>query len=235
MVSGLISIAIRTVVIYAVIIAAYRFMGKRELGELEPSELVVAVLISEMAAQPMQSVETPLIYGLLPTLLLLSLEVLMSAASLKSPRFSALVFGKPSVIIEKGRINQAEMRRNRLTPDELSITLRKKSITDIGSVKYAILETDGTLSILPYHAQSPATPKDLGAEVPEAGYPVIVINDGHTMSENLRATGHDERWLKKQLRARGVSEASDVYFMSIDETGAVYFAPKDAPGKAARR
>ena len=217
------------------IVAAYRFMGKRELGELEPSELVVAVLISEMASQPMQSVETPLVYGLLPTLLLLSLEVLMSAVSLKSPRFSALIFGKPSVIIEKGRINQREMRRNRLTPDELSITLRKRSITDIASVKYAILETDGTLSILPYHAQSPATPQDLGADVTEPGYPVIVINDGHTMSDNLRAAGRDERWLKKQLRAHGAAEAKDVYFMSVDETGAVYFALKDAPGKAARR
>ena len=224
---------IRTVVIYTAIIAAYRFMGKRELGELEPSELVVAVLISDMASQPMQDVGTPLLYGLLPALTLLSLEVIMSGAALKSPRFSALVFGKPSIIIEKGKINQAEMRRNRLTPDELGITLRKKSITDISTVKYAILETDGSLSILQYHSQSPATPEDLSLNVPEAGYPVLIVNDGHTMSDNLHKLGLDESWLKKQVHRRGISDVSDVYYMSVDETGAIYFAPRDT-GKAAR-
>ena len=229
----MISIAVRTVIIYVVIIAAYRFMGKRELGELEPSELVVAVLISDMASQPMQDLGTPLLYGLLPTATLLALEVLISAASLKSPRFSAAVFGKPSIIIEKGEINQEEMKKNRLTPDELSIVLRKKSVTDIAAVRRAVLETDGTMSILPYRGDAPVTPKDLSVPVEEAGCPVIVVNDGHTMSENLRLLGLDEIWLKRQAKERGVSDIKNVYYMSVDDAGKIYFAPKVSPEREA--
>ena len=203
-------------------------MGKRQLGELEPSELVVAVLISDIASQPMQDVGTPLLYGLIPTLLLLACEVLIAGAAMKSPRFSGLVFGKPSIIVENGVINQREMRKNRITPDELGITLRKKDVTDISRVKYAILERDGSLSILLYQSESPVTPATLGIATSEPGYPIIVINDGRTMSDNLKKLGFDEKWLKKQLKSRGVSDAGSVYYMSVDESGGIYYAAKDS-------
>ena len=223
---------IRTLILYLVIIISFRFMGKRQLGELEPGELVVAVLVSNMAAQPMQDTGIPLIYGLLPVFILLSCEIILSGISLKSPKFSAFVSGKPSMIIENGKINQFEMHKNRLTPDELGITLRKQSVSDISTVQYAVLETDGSLSIQLYPEASPATPKDLGITVHETGYPMIVINDGHTLSDNLKLLGYNERWLLKQIKSRGVSDIKDVYYMSVDKTGKIYFAARDESGKS---
>ncbi len=206
-------------------------MGKRQLGELEPSELVVAVLISDMAAQPMGDTGTPLLYGIIPVLTLLCCQVLLTGIALNNIRFSGFLFGKPSMIIEKGKINQREMKKNRLSLDELGITLRKKDVSDISTVKYAILETDGTLSIQLYQSESPVTPNVLGVPVSDPGYPIIVINDGRVLTKNLRSLGLDERWLKKQLSARGNTSVENVFYMSVDETGKIYFAAREESGK----
>ncbi len=221
-------IIIRTLIIFTIIIISFRVMGKRQLGELEPSELVVAVLISDMAAQPMQDTGTPLLYGLIPVLTLLCCQVLLTGVSLSHLRFSGFLFGKPSMIIKKGKIIQKEMKKNRLSLDELGITLRKKNVSDITTVKYAVLETDGSLSIQLYQSESPVTPNVLGLPVQDPGYPVIVINDGRILSKNLQSLGFNERWLKKQITERGSPDAKDVFYMSVDETGKIFFAAREA-------
>ena len=227
--SGTVAIAIiRTFILYAVIIISLRIMGKRQLGELEPAELVVAVLISDLAAHPLQDIGTPLLYGLIPVLTLLCCEVLMSGFIVKSIKFRKFICGKPSLLINKGKVVQREMKSNRFTLDELSEQLRKKDISDINTVKYAILETDGSLSTLLYADQSPLTPKQMNIQVEDDGYPVIVVNEGRVLSDNLNKMGYNEIWLKRQLSNRKVSSVKDVYLMMVDESGRIYFTLKDA-------
>lgn len=217
----------RTLILYVVIIISLRIMGKRQIGELEPAELVVAVLISDLAAHPLQDIGTPLLYGLIPVLTLLCCEVLMSGFIVKSIKFRKFICGKPSLIIYRGKIIQREMKINRFTLDELSEQLRKKDIYDISTVKFAILETDGSLSTLLYTDQLPLTPKQMNIQVDNAGYPVIIVNEGRVLSDNLNLMGFNDIWLKRQLSQRNVSDVSDVYLMTADESGSIYFLPKD--------
>ena len=203
-------------------------MGKRQLGELEPSEFVVAVLISDLAAHALQDIGTPIIYGLLPVIVLVVCQILISGISVKSRRFSQLVCGKPSMIIENGKISELEMKRNRVTLDELSEQLRKKDILDISTVKYAILETDGTLSTILYPNEAPMTPKQMNIQADDIAYPVIVINDGRVIERNLERLGFNLTWLNKQLGSRKLKNAGEVFLMTADATGRVYLAERDA-------
>ena len=218
---------IRTLILYLAIVFSMRVMGKRQLGELEPAELVVAVLISDLAAHPLQDIGTPLLYGLIPVLVLLCCEVLVSAGVVKSVRFRSFICGKPSMIIENGRINQSEMRKNRYTLDELTEQLRKKDILDLAAVKYAILETDGTLSAIPYPAEAPATPKQMNIPAEDVAYPIIVISDGKVLKSNLRLLGFNDKWLKNQLAGYRINDPCDVFLMSADRDGKVFFTARD--------
>ncbi len=215
---------IRTLILYAAIIISFRIMGKRQIGELEPAELVVAVLISDLAAHPLQDIGTPLLYGLIPVLTLLCCEVLISAVIIKSNKMRVFISGKPCLVIQKGQIDQKEMKKNRFTLDELAEQLRKKNISDISTVKYAVLETDGSLSTILYTDQSPLTPKQMSVVTDDPGYPVIIVNDGRVLTDNLHKLGFNENWLSNQLQTRNIKSPKDVYLMTADETGLIYFA-----------
>ena len=145
----------RTIILYILIIAGVRLMGKRQVGELEPSELVLSLIIADLASVPMQDYGIPLLTGVVPILTLLSLTMILSVLTMKSVTFRALLCGRPSVVIQNGMVNQREMAKNRLTVDELLEELRIKGYTDISQIKYAILETNGQLSVLPYANQKP--------------------------------------------------------------------------------
>ncbi len=218
---------VRTVIIFITIMIALRIMGKRQLGELEPSELVVTVLISDIAATPMQESGTPLLYGIVPVLALLCFEVIISGTILKSIKFRSILCGKPSILINNGKIVQSEMKKNRFTFDELGVELRRQNVTDIETVKHAILETDGSLSILLYPEELPVTAKQMNVTPDPVGYPVIVVNNGRTMTNNLKVIGRDERWLKKELKKRGTSNINDVFLMTADPCGKIYLQLKD--------
>lgn len=218
---------IRTLIVFSLLIFSIRVMGKRQLGELEPLELVTAVLISNLAAQPLQDTGTPLIYGVVPVLTLLSFQLLISGLSVHFPRFRRFLSGKPSILVDNGVIVQSEMKRCRLSVDELYVELRINGITDISEVKHAILETDGTLSVLPYAKFSPATPEQLGVNAPDNGLPVLVINEGRIMSDNLRLLGKNDKWLQGELKKRGAASPRDVYLMAVDGAGKIFFAKKE--------
>ncbi len=218
---------IRTLIVFSLLIFSLRVMGKRQLGELEPLELVTAVLISNLAAQPLQDTGTPLIYGVVPVLTLLSFQLLISGISVRLPRFRRFLSGKPSILVDNGVIVQSEMRKCRLSVDELYVELRVNGITDISQVKHAILETDGTLSVLPYAKFSPATAEELKIEAPDNGLPVLVINEGRVMSENLSLLGKSPKWLESELKSRGARGPKDVYIMAVDGAGKIYFAKRE--------
>lgn len=218
---------IRTIIIFVTISISMRLMGKRQLGELEPSELVVAVLISDITSHPLENNESPLLYGLIPIFTLLCCEILISGIAVKSIRFRKFMYGTPNTIIENGVIDQREMKKNRFTVDELMEELRKKGVMDISTVKHAILETDGTLSIIPYVSEAPVTPNQINLSVTDVEYPVIIISDGRILKNNLRVLNKDEKWLNKQLKTKGFTDAAQVYIMASDKDNNIYIAQKE--------
>lgn len=220
-------IIIRTVIIYAALLAAMRFLGKRQLGEMELSEFVVAALIADLASHPLQDLGIPMINGLVPIMTLFCCEVIISRCALKSTRIQAILYGKPSMIIEKGVINQKEMRKNSFTTDELMQELRNQACLDISRVEYAVLETDGRLNVMLYPREQPVTAGQMKLDVPDGGYPKIIISDGTVNEDNLTRAGFDRRWLEKELKKRGVSGAEKVFLMTVNNAKEIYFAKKE--------
>ncbi len=220
-------ILFNSVVIYAVLILFMRLMGKRQLGELEPSELIVTILISEVSATPVVNPEKSVLYGIVPALTLFAMELILSLLMAKSVKFRALLAGKPALLIVHGRIDQSQMRRNRFTLDELAEALRNQGALDLNEVEYAILETDGKLNVVLTPASRPVTAGQMNIQAEDAGYPLIVINEGRVLTENLKILGKDEKWLEKCLRSQKLSSPRDVYMMTVDMAGGIFLSPKE--------
>lgn len=218
---------VRTVILYLLIIAGLRLLGKHQLGELEPSELVLALIIADLASVPMQDNGIPLLSGVIPIIVLLCLSMLLSVAAMRSVKFRALICGRPSIVVKKGKIDQRELHKNRFTIDELMEELRCKGYTDLSAIEYAILETNGQLSILPRAGEKPLTAAQFGLEPQEPGVPAVLISDGHLLEHNLRARGYETEWLHRQLDAHGVKRVDQVFLLTVDEAGTVYFAAKE--------
>ncbi len=223
----MITAVVRTVILYLLIIVGIRLMGKRQIGQLEPSELVLSLLIADLAAVPMQDFGIPLLMGIIPILTLLCLSTILSVLTVKSIRFRALLCSRPSIVVQDGQILIKEMVKNRFTVDELMEELRVAGITDLSSVKYAVLETTGRISVLPKAEEKPVTVKDMNLPVQDNGLPVILISDGRILSQNLKTRNLTEAWLKKQLRQRNVQDIRHVFLMTVDEKGHIYLAEKE--------
>ena len=219
-------ILFNSVVIYAVLIAFMRLMGKRQLGELEPSELIVTILISEVSATPIASPEKPLYYGIVPAATLFGMELILSLLMARSVKFRSFLAGKPALLIRHGQIDQTQMRRNRFTPDELTEALRTQGALDLNEVEYAILETDGQLNVILTPGSRPVTAAQMNVPAQDAGYPLIVINEGRVLTNNLKILGKDEKWLEKCLRSQKLSSPKDVYMMTVDMAGGIYLSPR---------
>ena len=210
---------IRTLIIYVSLIVSMRILGKRQMGELEISELVVAVVVADMVAIPLQDIGIPMINGLIPLLLLLCCEILVTGLATKNINARLLLFGKPSILIENGIINQAEMKKNRFTLDELFEELRQQNITDFKKVERAILETNGILNVIPFPEETPPTCKQLGIPCNATSIPIILINEGHVLYHNLKTIGKDTKWLNHYLKQRHIQSPSDIYLLTYDKTG----------------
>ena len=189
----------RTIILYLLIIAGIRLMGKRQVGELEPSELVLDLIIADLAAVPMQDFGIPLLSGVIPILTLLCVTMILSVLTMKHVRFRALICGRPSIVVQNGQLNQREMRRNRFTVDELLEELRMQSVTDLSTVKYAILETNGRVSVILYANQRPVTAEQMNLFPDDVGLPLVIIDDGRLLERNLKLRGFNEGWLQKRL------------------------------------
>lgn len=217
---------IRTLILYLLIIFGIRLMGKRQVGELEPSELVLSLIIADLAAVPMQDFGIPLLSGVIPIVTLLSMTTILSVLTMKSVKFRTIMCGRPSIIVENGKLRQKEMQKNRFTVDELMEDLRLQGINDISTIKYAILETNGRLSILSYADELPVTARQMNIAVTELGLPLVIISDGHLLSHNLKTRGLNEGWLNNCLKDHGISRLEDVFLLTVDEKNNVYFAAK---------
>ena len=217
----------RTVILYLIIIVGFRLLGKHQVSELEPAEFVLTLIIADIASVPMQDFGIPLLTGIVPIITLLCLSMILSVLTMKSLKLRALLAGTPSIIIRNGKLDQKEMRRNRLTLDEVMEELRLQGYTDLAAIKYAILETNGQLSVLPYAAEKPPAAKALNVTVDDTGLPVVLINDGRLLSANLRQRGLNEGWLRKQLEAQGVHSIREVFLLTVDGQNQTYFIRKE--------
>ena len=190
---------IRTIILYLVMIFSVRLMGKRQIGQMEASEFVVAMLVADLASVPMQDNSIPLLSGVVPLLTVLGLELLLSFLVLKSIRVRKLLCGRPVILIDNGNLLQDNLRRTRLTMDELMSHLRQKDVLAISDVQYAILETDGNLSVFPYASKMPAPAEEAKVRVKRRSLPVTIINDGILSREDLSRSGKDMVWLRRVL------------------------------------
>lgn len=206
-------ITIRTILLYLLIVFSLRLMGKKQLGELQPSELVTTIMVSNIATLALEEVSVPMLMGVVPILMIVSLDVIMSGITLKSLRIRRLVSGSARVIISDGVIDQKEMKNLRYTIDDVTEAMREQGIFDISQVQYAIVETNGKINFL----QKESPPKNP---------PEIIVKDGKINTDGLSRTNLGEGWVKKILKENG-TEISSVFIMSADSDGKYQIVVKD--------
>jgi uncharacterized membrane protein YcaP (DUF421 family) len=215
-------VAIRTLILYALVIIALRLMGKREIGQLQPFELVVLLMISELAAIPSENVSVPLMAGIIPILVLLLVSIILSSIEMKSERARSILNGTPSILIERGKIIEQELIRNRFPLSDLVEELRMKSIPNIADVEFAVLETNGQLSILPKSLKRPVTPEDLNLKPQYEGLPLVLIMDGKLNTTNLAHSKKDLQWIENEIRIRKLQGIEQILFASLDTSGNLF-------------
>ena len=218
---------LRTVLFYIVLIAAIRLMGKRQVGQMEPSEFVVTMLVANLASIPLEETDLPLTAGLVPILTVLGMELVFSALSLRSIFFRKLLCGKPVILIENGTVLQENLRKTRVTLDELTGHLREKDVLDLSSVQYAILETNGNLSVFPYPKEKPASAKDAGIRARKQYIPLTIVSDGKLLEDNLQKAGKDRNWLDRVLQDRDAA-LSDTWLLTVDGSDKILFYRRES-------
>ncbi|MCG8484428.1 MAG: DUF421 domain-containing protein [Clostridia bacterium] len=226
----MIVILIRTIILYSFVLLIVRIMGKSELAELEPFQLVVTLMIAELAALPMEDTDVSLMNGITALVTLLLIQVLISYIALKSKRARMILCGKPSVIINKGKIDEKEMRKLRMNINDLLEQVRAKDYPSLEEIEYAILETNGDLSIIPKPENRPLTRKDINLTPTINHMSLPLIMDGYLYKDTLKTLNLTEDWLKNQLDHSCISEYSEVLFCYIDENGKLHIHRKDKGG-----
>jgi uncharacterized membrane protein YcaP (DUF421 family) len=204
-----------------------RLMGKKQIGELQPTELVVALVIADLSAVPMENLNTPIFYGIIPILTLFIIGEIFSYIALKSDKARGIIYGKPSILIEHGKILENEMRKQRFNINDLLEQLRISGYHSITDVEYAILETTGDLSIIPKSSKRPVIVEDLDLGVKQEGLPITVIIDGRVLSSNLHLKNLDDNWLKEELKKHHISSQKDVFFAFITDDNEFKYQLKD--------
>ncbi len=222
----MLTILIRTLIIYVALIATMRFMGKRQLGELEITDLVTALLLSEIASLPITNIDIPLAHALLPILTLTAIEVVVSGVILKIPALKRVFSPRPEILVYNGKPNRAALRSVRISSEELISQLRQKDVTDPHELAYAILEPNGQISVIKRATERQATTRELGVVPAETGMMHLIISDGALNRRNLSLAGRDERWLSELLASRGLTVA-EVFLLMVDDSGKVRLFPRE--------
>ena len=217
---------LRAAFLYLVLILSVRLMGKRQIGQMEASEFVVTMLVANLASIPMQDAAIPLYSGLVPILVVLGMELTLSGLILRSVLIRRFFCGKPIILIDNGKILTENLRRTRVNLDELTGHLRQKDVLDIQTVQFAILETDGSLSVFPYPQDRPATAKEAGIQADKQYLPYTIVEDGYLSRENLQKARKDRIWLEGILR-KNHSTLQNTLLLTVDQAGHVVFLRKE--------
>ena len=222
----MLTVFIRTVIIYILLTVTIRIMGKRQLGELDVGELVITILLSEIATQPITNPESPMLRTIMPIAVLAALEILTSMLILKIPFFKSLISSKPAVLISRGVISRAALKKARISIEELVSQIRQNGIYDLGEVDYAILEENGKMSVIAKNANRQPDKTDMGIECSDNGIMHIVISDGKVNLYSLKLIGKDRAWLDRKLKKMKIA-ARDIFCMTVDDAGAIFIQMKE--------
>ncbi|MDO7787784.1 DUF421 domain-containing protein [Desulforamulus aquiferis] len=223
-------IMIRTLLLFLMVVIALRIMGKRQIGQLQPYELVIIIMIADLAAIPMESVNIPLMSGVIPIFTLLLIEICISYSTLKSEKLRGIVSGTPSVLVENGKIIEQELRKLRYNVNDLLEQLRSKNYPNIADIEFAILETKGDITIIPKSQKRPVTPADLQVPTKYEGIPVTLIIDGYVFRQNLSKLNLTEEWLRSELSKFGINDFKKVLLASLDTEGNLFYQVKTQAG-----
>lgn len=219
-------IFIRTVILFILLNVALRIMGKRHMGELDISEFVTTLMISEIATVPLENPSTPILISLIPIITLMTLEICSSVIILKLPKLKTILNPKPNFLIYRGELNQSELKRLRISINELMSALRQNNISDISDVNYAIMEPNAKITVIPKKFSTPPTAEDLGLHIRDNGIPHILIEDGVINTYNIKKLGKNKPWLEKLLEKHNVT-AKEIFLLTVDDTESVYIIRKD--------
>ncbi len=222
----MIVILTRTIILYGVVLFMIRLMGKAELAEMEPFQLVIILMVAELAVLPMENTDISLMNGITALAALLFIQVLISYISLKSEKGRILFCGKPSILINKGNIVESEMKKLRININDLLEELRSNSITSLDDVEYAILETNGDLNVIPKAEARPLTKKDMLISSPIQHMSLPLIVDGMVYQDSLKALNLTEDWLKKNMESANINDYKEILFCYIDENDDLHFHRK---------
>ncbi len=217
----------RALLLYIAVVVIMRIMGKRQIGELQPYELVVTIMIAELAAVPLESTDVPLLNGIVPILTLLAAQIAFSYINLRSEKIRGVVCGRPSILIEGGKLVEHEFRKQVYNLNDLLEQLRAKNYPNIADVEFAILETNGQLSVIPKSQKRPLTPEDLEVDTRYEGLPVNLVVDGKILDNNLKKIGLDREWLDSEFKKLGISGAHELLFANINTSGEIFFQRKE--------
>ncbi len=218
---------IRTIILYFLTLFALKMMGKREIGELQPFELVVILIISEMASIAMQSSNIPILNSIIPIITITLLQITITMINLKNERFRRIVCGKPSIIIENGKIDQLEMIRMRMNINDLLEEMRCQGFFSINDIQFAVLENNGSFNIIPKVAVRPLQVKDMGLDLPEEAPAEVIILDGVVKPDALEKAGLDQKWLFQQLKDNSINRPEDLFIAGVDSNKKFFFQKKD--------
>lgn len=215
---------------YALVIFSLRLMGKRQLGELQPSELVITILVSNIATLPIENLTLPIITGIIPIITLVCLDVLMSVASMKFRGLRRVLSGSPKVIISNGEIDQKLLHELRYTTDDLMESLRSYNIFDISEIQFAVVETTGKISVYQKFENQPVTAEMLSLKGKSSNPPELIVDDGKIVPTALKRLGLDEKWLRMRLKSENTN-LSDVFIMTASDEKSVKIIKKQKPQK----
>ncbi len=195
----MILIFVRTIIIYVLVLCVMRFMGKREIGQMQPFELVISIMIADLASTPMTEVGIPILYGIIPIFGMLFMHIAISVINIKSIRMREIICGKPRILINKGKIDERALIKENFTINELQERLRVNDVNNISDVEYAILETSGQISVILKSEKSPVTCEDLNLPIDKTKISYDLILDGRIMNDNLKKIDKDQKWLEKEI------------------------------------
>ena len=224
------TIFIRAIIIYIVVLLALRLMGKREIGQLQPYELVITMMIADLASVPMQDIGIPIFHGIIPILALLLSQIILSYINIKSGWIRRILCGEPTVLIQKGRIMEERLKKQRYTIDGLMEELRGNGVFSLEEVEYAILETSGQISVIKKAEKTPPTKEEMNIPVTYVGYPRPLIIDGSYINKNLEIMGISEQEVEKYLKTQK-SKVEDVFLLMYDENNQFFMQKKDDENK----
>ena len=216
----------RAIVLYIIVLIVMRLMGKREIGQLQPFELAISIMIADLATLPMAETGIPISNGIIPILGLLVMHIIISLINMKSVKMREIICGKPSILIFRGRIDEKALRRERFTINELEERLRGQNIFNISDVEYAILETSGQVTVIQKPNKRTTIPEDFGIEPQYQGIAYDLIVDGKIMKENLQKLDKDYNWLVKQVEPFGIMP-EEALVATIDASGNFYCQEKE--------